>query len=231
MPGYRLLTKIKELLLFFIPNKNMQHAVGLHTWPTKNYEIWVILQDLLYLIKPQELVEFGAGRSTNYLAEYAYKFQAKLVSIEQHFFYFVKLRIGFKCLFLPVRVIKYAPLRGCWYDVKRVKKYLEPLRNIDFLFYDGPTGTSKGDRNSEDFYIHVIPLLKNIKMIVVDDVHRDKENKIAQHLTRELKLKRYNVTYIHNAQVAFLFSPAAEEKAAELPIYLKKLLVPAESSG
>ena len=74
----------------------VDHSTGLLTWETKSYEIWLVLQNLLYLLKPKTLLEFGSGRSTNYLAEYALKFGAKFISIEEHFYYCLKVNLTLK---------------------------------------------------------------------------------------------------------------------------------------
>jgi len=88
------------------------HSMGLISWATKSYEVWLILQNLLYLVKPETLVEFGSGRSTHYLAEYALKNSAKLLSFEQHLYYCLKVNLGLKFSFLPSGLVKYAPIIG-----------------------------------------------------------------------------------------------------------------------
>lgn len=204
------------------------HACGLYTWPTKSYEVWMLLQALLYLIQPNTLIEFGAGRSTFYLSEYAFKFRKKLVSFEQHFYYFIKLNLGLKFSMLPSGFVKHVPVKNGWYDLDAVKKSLRGITNIDFLFYDGPATPSFGDRSAEQFYTHILPLLKEVKFIIVDDVHRAKEDAIAAHLVNTLNLKRYNIDSKSNdTTLALLLDPECDKKIALLPLYIREFLVKA----
>ena len=203
----------------------MRHAVGLKIWPTKCYEFWLILQQLLYLVKPRTIVEFGSGRSTNYIAEYIHKFGGNYISFEQHLYYYFKFNIALSFLFLPWGIVRHAPLRGDWYNEKVVRENLRGITNIEFLFYDGPTAASKGKRDSKTFFSTIVPLLNNVKMIVVDDVHRQIENVVAQSLKDKYNLKRYNIFSIcDHTRIAILLSQEATEKVALLPPYLHKCL-------
>ena len=204
------------------------HSVGLITWATKDYEIWLILQNLLYLAQPRTLLEFGSGRSTYYLAEYALKSSAKVLSIEQHLWYCLRVNFGLRFSFLPSGFVKYARVRAGWYNMRSVKKHLLSLGNIDFLFVDGPTGLSYGKRNSESFYDCVIPHLVDVKMIVIDDVQKGECEDMARRLVQSFKLKRYDVKYSRNSILAFLLSSDVSERVPELPAYLRELLVTVE---
>ncbi len=204
----------------------IKHSVGLITWATKSYEVWLILQNLLYLTRPKKLVEFGSGRSTSYLAEYALKTGAELISIEQYFCYFLRVNLGLKLSFLPFGAVRYVPVRGDWYNVNAVKKYLSSFDGIDFLFIDGPTGLKAGNRDSEKFDDVVIPYLDNVKMIVIDDVQRKGCDSRANDLAERLRLRRYDIKYNNEVGdiLAFLLSENASEKISELPAYLRILL-------
>lgn len=199
------------------------HSVGIITGKTKNYELWLIIQFLLYSIRPLTLVEFGAGRSTNYLAEYAFKYGARLLSFEQHLFYAYKINLGLKLLFLPWGAVKYAPLKNGWYDVRCVQKSLSQFDNIEFLFYDGPTRITSEDRSSENFYKYIVPKLGKVKMVVIDDVHRDQENRVASYLAKNLGLKRFDLKSINTNILSILLSEDYVKEIERLPASLRNL--------
>jgi predicted O-methyltransferase YrrM len=202
-----------------------KHAVGLQVWPTKCYEFWLILQQLLYLIKPQTIVEFGAGRSTNYIAEYINKSGGTFISFEQHLYYYFRFNLALSFLFLPWGIVRHAPIKGDWYDEKSVSKNLRGITNIDFLFYDGPTAASKGKRDSKKFFSIISNFLNDVKIIVIDDVQRPPENRIAQTLQDKYHLKRYEVFSIcGHTRIAILLNQEAAEKVTLLPSYLQKYL-------
>ncbi len=204
-----------------------RHAVGIYHWPTKSYEAWITLQNLLYLIKPRTMVELGAGRSSHYLSEYAFKNDAAYVSFEQHLFYYWKLRRGLKAAFLPNHHIKYAPLKQDWYSPRRVRQYLRNFESIEFLFYDGPATPSGGSRNSAAFEEIIFPLLNQVKMVLVDDVHRELENRIAGKLCRRFRLHRYDLfSCSDDTRMAFLFNDAANAAMKQLHEPVQKLLQP-----
>ena len=202
-----------------------QHALGLKVWPTKCYEFWLILQQLLCLVKPQTIVELGAGRSTNYIAEYVHKFGGVFVSFEQHLYYYLKLNLAFKLSFLPRGLVRYAPLKGDWYEEQSIRKNLRAIKAIDFLFLDGPTTASRGQRDSKMFWEIMTPLLKDVKMIIVDDVHRPQEDALARRLEEMFHLKRYEMSSIcDHTRIAILVAPDAAEKIKLLPDFLQKCL-------
>ncbi|MFH1640370.1 MAG: hypothetical protein ABIA66_00230 [Candidatus Omnitrophota bacterium] len=202
-----------------------RHSVGLKTWPTKCYEFWLILQQLLYLVEPKTIVEFGSGRSTNYIAEYIHKFGGNYISFEQHLYYYFKFNIALSFLFLPWGTVRYVPLKGDWYDAKVISKNLQGVANIDFLFYDGPVEMGKIRRDSKTFFRVITSFLKEVKIIVVDDVHRLHENAIAEKFKNAYHLKRYNLFSVcDNTRVAILLNEEAVKKVEFLPLFLQKLL-------
>jgi len=202
-----------------------RHAIGLKTWPTKCYEFWLILQQLLYIVKPKTIVEFGSGRSTHYIAEYVHKFGGTFISFEQHLYYYFKFNIALSFLFLPWGFVRRVPLRGDWYDDRLIRKNLQGITNIEFLFYDGPAAIGKDRRDSKVFFSLIPPLLKDVKMIVVDDVHRPVEEMIAEHLKDTFCLKRYTIfSASDNTRIAILLNAQIAKKVELLPAYLQKCL-------
>lgn len=203
--------------------EELSFRFGHYIWPTKSYEIWLILQNLLYLVRPQKLVEFGSGRSTSYLAEYAFKFGKKVLSIEDNRHFYKTIKLGLKLSFLPSDIVKYVPINEDWYDEYKVKEYLNTIKGFDFLFYDGPDFAS-ADRNSKKFYDLVIPALNNIKTIVIDDTHFKECDNQAKFLSLKFNLIRYDITYNKGNTLTFLLSRENVRKVQKIPSYLKNLL-------
>lgn len=200
------------------------HKIGVLTWATKSYETWLVLQNLLYLVRPKKMVELGSGRSTHYLAEYALKFNAELISIEQNLSYCRKVNAALKLAFLPSGVVRHAPLRGDWYDVRVVEKSLASVGGFDFLFIDGPAEFGPCHRNSEKIYANVFSRLDRIKMIVIDDVHLKECHDMASYLMKRHALQRYDINYNGTNTLAFLLNKECSESFSKLPPYLRDLL-------
>lgn len=203
--------------------KNL-YSFGVYTWVTKSYEVWLILQNLLYLIQPEKLIELGSGRSTNYLAEYALKFNKKVLSIEQNYHYCKRINNYLKLSFLPSKVVKYIPIQGDWYNEKKVKRYLDTMRNFDFLFIDGPSKYKSESRGSKKFYEIFAPALENIKLIVVDDTHRKESDDQAKFLAKKFNLTRFDISYNNTNILTFLIKNEFVREVQKLPFYLRDLL-------
>ena len=98
--------KIKKFIkIFFRKFKNILTlhiftASAVKTWPSKSYEVWVLIQFLLLKEKPNKLVEFGSGRSTHYLAEYNQKFNKEFFSIEQNPLFIFRNWLGLKLSYI-----------------------------------------------------------------------------------------------------------------------------------
>ena len=208
--------------------KNLvRHSLGMLTWPTKSYEIWLLLQNLLYLTKPKTLLEFGSGRSTNYLAEYAVKTGADFVSFEEHLYYCLKINFTLKLSFLPSNIVKYAPIKEGWYSKKKLGKYLPELGAIDFLLLDGPTKAGRGNRDSKTFYDCVFDSLKNVKVVVIDDVQRQQCEDIAMDLSQRLRLERFDILYgkDNKSALSIMVNLESSKKIDDLPDFIKGLLL------
>jgi hypothetical protein len=80
-------------------------------------------------------------------------------------------------------------------------------------------------RDSKAFFTTLLPLLKGVKMIIVDDVHRPPEDGIAEYLKEAFHLRRYNIHSVcDNTMIALLLDQGADQKVEFLPAYLKKCL-------
>lgn len=202
------------------------HSTGGLTWATKSYEVWLILQTELYLIQPRVLVEFGSGRSTSYLAEYAFKQSAQLISIEEHASYTKKANRLLRDSFLPDNIVHHVPVRGDWYDPALVDLLLQPLAaQIDFLLLDGPCNVGHGARSSAKFEDCMLPKLAGLRLAVVDDVHRPECDETAKLLAKTFNLVRHDVAYGKSHLIAFLHSEAVTGDLAKMPEFLSQHII------
>lgn len=222
MKGKLLARKIIRRLVVKEKEKKVEHALGVLTWPTKSFESWVLLQNLLYIIQPGTTVELGAGRSTFYLGEYAFKKKKVYCTFEQHRYYLYKLKLGLSLSFLPSHFVKYAPISGDWYDTKVVEKHLAGIDHIDFLYCDGPATPSNGYRGSKSFYDIIYPKLQQVKFVLLDDVHRPLENTMADELKNNFGMVRYNFhSESDDTLFAVMFSAEINKKVRKmLPEYM-----------
>lgn len=149
--------------------KFARHKVARYFWETKDYEQWLVLQLMLYKIKPKNIVEFGGGRSTSYIAEYAFKKQAMYTSIEENWFFAKRLQSALTFSRLPGTYIRWVPIKDDWYDVSRLGDLL--IQKVDVLFIDGPTGMGKGKRDSKKGIACLKKLAQSASVIIVDDIN------------------------------------------------------------
>ena len=155
--------------------------------PTRS---WAASPDLLLLIsetvkknRPSLVVELGSGVSTLVCAKSGAR---KVISIDNSEEYGAKTRDLLKEHKVRGAEIRIAPLRPYangseWYDVAAIKD----LKKIDLLIVDGPPGS----KNPEARY----PALKEFKdklsakaIVIIDDVKRDGERKLAQDFAKSL---------------------------------------------
>jgi len=157
------------------------HAITLHIpraatfnlWPTKDYEIWLFLQYILFKEKPKKLVEFGSGRSTHYLAEYNQKFGGDFFSLEENFMFVFKNWIGLKFSYLNNFKLFYVPIKNNWFCLKKLSK-IKFITNADFVFIDAPGGATniidKGSRCSKNAINYMLKNFSTTETIVIDDL-------------------------------------------------------------
>ncbi|MDZ4656177.1 MAG: hypothetical protein SH868_01225 [Bythopirellula sp.] len=218
--GPKATDKIRQLY------RRWRHSSGTLTWATKSYEVWLILQTELYLVQPRFMVEFGSGRSTNYLAEYAFKQGARLISIEEHAVYTKKANRVLSDSFLPDNLVHHIPVREDWYDPQQVEILLQPFAGkIDFLFLDGPSNVGPGERSSQAFAAYLLPKLAGLQLAVVDDVHRPECDAIARLLADTFGMTRHDVAYGKANLIAFLHTSTVAAKLEPLPDFLRQFMV------
>src|SRR4051812_1432322 len=142
-PFVRRVARRPELAWAYEPAVRLLLRRGVFTWGTKSFECWTLLLAALRLTEPRTLVELGSGRSTTYLAEYALKHEARLVSVEQSAAFARKLRRGLRWSFVPADVVRHVPLDDDGWYAAGALAALGALP-CDCLYVDGPTGHREG---------------------------------------------------------------------------------------
>jgi hypothetical protein len=175
-------------------------------WGTKSFECWVLLCAVLSRVRPRGVVELGSGRSTSYLAEYAVKANVPFASIEQNWFYAIKIRRGLRNSLLPARFVHHVPLApDGWYDGARLHRIVDFA--CDCLFVDGPVGVDEDLGNGRRAGARAQAWLRQAaatsRVIIVDDVHRRANLELLQQLVatapdRAPLFMRYHVQPVPN---------------------------------
>ena len=152
---------------------NIPRAATFNLWPTKDYEIWLLLQFILFIEKPKKLLEFGSGRSTHYLAEYNQKFGGEFFSIEENFMFVFKNWLGLKLSYLSDFRLFYIPIKKGWFSLRKLRK-IKDIINADFVFIDAPGGATnkidKGSRCSANGISYMLENFNTTPNIVIDDL-------------------------------------------------------------
>ena len=194
-----LLLKNFSVFKKFVPNelKSLLHKArivyrnfllkrGIKVWPTKSYEVWMVIQFLLFKTKPKNLLEFGSGRSTHYFAEYAYKYNRNFYSIEQNKSFIRKNIVGLKSSYLPVNGLFHVPLSGDWFDTKKLENILDSI-SLDFILVDAPGGAgNNGTRNSKVGNDFLKKICQSCAVIIIDDTHKKTEKVAFNQLKNSL---------------------------------------------
>jgi predicted O-methyltransferase YrrM len=195
-------------------------------WATSSFEMWLMLLNLLFLIKPKNILEFGAGRSTNYFADYAYKNNIDFISLEHHKYYYLKVKLGMQLSYVDPEYLKFIPLKNGWYNIKKISKLLNDYDNFDFLFIDGPTNIYFKRRDPDIFYDFLLPKLQNVNVIIIDDTQVENGNAFANNISNILNLKRVDFKYFAGAtenKLAILLRRDLERIIDLLPDYIKAM--------
>ena len=186
----KIIRKLYNLLTLHLPR-----AATVNLWPTKSFEIWLFIQFLLIIEKPNKLIEIGSGRSTHYLAEYNQKFNKQFYSIEENLMFVVRNWLALKLSFLDDFKLLYVPIKNGWFDIKKLNSF-KFLKNADFLFIDAPGGALNVlDRGSRCSKIGLKFLLKNYettKSIIIDDLQSEE----VYIFCKEFLLNRKDLFYI-----------------------------------
>jgi hypothetical protein len=207
-------------------------------WSTKGIAFWTLLGAILLRAGPTSILEFGGGRSTTVLADYAVRRRVPLLSIEQSAEWQRKIEddLRFMHIHRP-GIVHHVPLAPTaapgpgWYDLARTRALLGG-RAFDLVFLDGPQGGARRNPEGQEL---VAEASREARLIIVDDVHRPYNMQVFRRLTERMGPRsRFYMSYGNN--LIGLASEAWEQilrtslRHLELPI-LKQPPPAAETQG
>lgn len=142
-------------------------------WATKGIEFWTLLSMILLRARPENLLEFGGGRSSTLLADYAHRFRKTYFCIEQSEHWAEKIRSDLRHMGIGSSGIRHAPVvpmpKGPnWYDPEQVRSVIGD-HAFDLVFVDGPSG---GGRNSPAGCDIIAHAARSARLAIVDDLQR-----------------------------------------------------------
>ncbi|WGF89873.1 hypothetical protein [Marinivivus vitaminiproducens] len=204
------------------------HTRGLMPWATKGFEVWLIVQHLLLLLRPQAMVEFGSGRSTDYLAEYAHKSGCRLMSIEENWIYVAKVNLALRLLMTRTNVVRHVPVKGEWYDHARFDRLLDAFGPADFVFIDGPVDREGRERAAIERHLDRLIDLAEVKLVLLDDTQRPEVKALALRIAERFGLVAYDLADTHKEgnALTFLLAPGHTAALDALAPSLRALLEP-----
>lgn len=182
----------------------------------------ILLKNELILNKRSNLLEFGSGLSTIFLAQIIKKnnLQAKITTIESGKDWISRLkRIAQKLGLNDIINIIYAPLTQNgendritpWYDTAILNMELDNEQSFDMIIIDGPPAFNSQIESSRYPAIpFVINLLSNNYFIFLDDAHRKGERAIIKSWNKQFgfDFQTYNQQFaVHYAGMHRISKP------------------------
>ena len=134
-------------------------------------------------VRPRLTVELGSGISTLVLAKSGAK---KIISLDHSVEFGTQTRemlLSHGVRGVDIRIHELENYRGKyqWY----AKSTLKGLAKIDLLVIDGPPSTTNPDARYPALE-HLVPLLSPKATVILDDVYRDEERKLADAIAKAL---------------------------------------------
>ena len=141
------------------------------------------LAHITQTIKPKLAVELGSGTSTLVLAKSGAK---KIISLDHSIEFGAQTREmllshGVRGVDIRINDLETYPQGYKWY----AKSSFKGLGKIDLLVIDGPPSSTNADARYPAL-LHLVPLLSPNATIVLDDVFRDEERKLADAIVAAL---------------------------------------------
>lgn len=142
-------------------------------WSTKGVPFWALLSAILVKAQPKSILELGSGRSTTFLADYAFRARIRCLSIEQSEIWHRKVSNDLRFMHVLGDYVHHVPVtrpagRQAWYDLERMQQLIR-RRAYDLVFVDGPQGGARRSRSGQALLKRAS---RNSRLIIVDDVHR-----------------------------------------------------------
>lgn len=150
----------------------------------------IFLKNEILLNKRENILEFGSGLSTIFMALTIrkYKIKARITSIESDMVWVNKLNEKIKelnlsdivqVLFVPLVADKRIDPDAKWYDATRLKEITDKIFPFDMVVIDGPAA-NKNILNRYGAMPYVYGHLAKEHVIFLDDANRVGERKVTQ---------------------------------------------------
>ncbi|MBA3519429.1 MAG: class I SAM-dependent methyltransferase [Rhizobiales bacterium] len=142
-------------------------------WGTKGVPFWALLGAILVKARPESILELGSGRSTTFLADYAFRAGVRCVSIEQSGIWHRKVTNDLRFMNVIGNYVHHVPVSRAaggqaWYDLEKMERLIRS-QAFDLVFVDGPQGGARRSRSGQALLRRAA---RNSRLIIVDDVHR-----------------------------------------------------------
>jgi len=153
-------------------------------------------------VRPRLTVELGSGTSTLVLAKSGAR---KIISLDQSQEFGAQTRSileAHKIRGVEIRIhdLESYPSGYKWY----AKSTLKGLAKIDLLVIDGPPSATNSDARYPALE-HLVPLLSPNATVVLDDVYRDEELKLADAIAKALP--NHTITILSHEKGTAVISP------------------------
>ena len=156
-------------------------------------------------MKPRLTVELGSGISTLVLAKSGAK---KIISLDHSIEFGSQTREmllshGVRGVDIRIHELETYPRGYKWY----AKSTFKGIAKIDLLVIDGPPSSTNPDARYPAFE-HLIPLLSPRATVILDDVYRDEERKLADAIVKALP--NHVLTILSHEKGTAVISPRSE---------------------
>ena len=160
-------------------------------------------------VKPRLTVELGSGISTLVLAKSGAK---KIVSLDHSVEFGTQTREmllshGVRGVDIRIHELETYSRGYKWY----AKTTLKGLAKIDLLVIDGPPSSTNPDARYPALE-HLVPLLSPRATVILDDVYRDEERKLADAIAKALP--NHILTIFSHEKGTAVISPRTERKVS-----------------
>lgn len=141
-------------------------------WGTKGISFWGALSAILVKAQPESILEIGGGRSTTFLADYAFRFNKECMTIEESKVWQRKIANDLKCMNIRDFQVHHVPLTSeasdIWYDFDVITRLIGN-RTFDLVFVDGPSHMPWRDNVRGQRIVKAAAA--KTRLLIVDDVH------------------------------------------------------------
>ena len=156
-------------------------------------------------VKPRLTVELGSGISTLVLAKSGAK---KIITLDHSNEFGSQTREmllshGVRGVDIRIHELETYPRGYKWY----AKTTFKGIAKIDLLVIDGPPSSTNPDARYPAFE-HLIPLLSPKATVILDDVYRDEERKLADAIVKALP--KHVLTILSHEKGTAVISPRSE---------------------